>query len=220
MKYRSLIVIVEGQTEEEFVNESLSTWLNGRGIYDVRAIKIRTSQTGKGGNTDYTKFKNDVLRILKKEGDVLVTSLIDYFRLPNRFPKYDEAQKITLAEKRAAFLEQALVSDIASERFIPYIQLHEFEALLFADLKGFGELPGITSQQLAEISKIITNYPNPEYINDSPQTAPSKRLLSIFPPFKKVLHGNYIILENGFPALLEKCPRFRGWAEYLVLSMS
>lgn len=220
MKYRCLIIIVEGQTEEEFVNESLRTWLNGRGIHDVRAIKIRTSQTGKGGNTDYAKFKNDVLRILKKESDVLITSLIDYFRLPNRFPKYEEAQKITLAEKRTSFLEQALMSDIASERFIPYIQLHEFEALLFADLKGFGALPGIAARQLSDIQEIIEKYPNPELINDSPQTAPSKRLLSIFPPFKKVLHGNYIILENGFPALLEKCPRFRAWAENLVLSMS
>lgn len=220
MKYRSLIIIVEGHAEEEFVNGSLRAWLGGQGIHDVRAIKIRTSQTSKGGNTDYAKFKNDVLRILKKESNVLVTSLIDYFRLPKRFPKQEEARKIASPEKRVAFLEESLSSDIASERFIPYIQLHEFEALLFADLKGFGALPGITARQLSDIQEIVGKYPNPELINDNPQTAPSKRLLTVFPPFKKVLHGNYIILENGFPALLEKCPRFRAWAENLVLSMS
>lgn len=220
MKYRSLIIIVEGQTEEEFVNESLRPWLSRQGIHDVRAIKIRTSQTSKGGNTDYAKFKNDVLRILKKESDVLVTSLIDYFRLPKQFPKQEEAKKIAVPEKRVKFLEESLASDIASKRFIPYIQLHEFESLLFVQMKGFEALPGITARQLADVQKIIENYPNPELINDNPQTAPSKRLLAAFPPFKKVLHGNYIILENGFPALLEKCPRFRAWAEALVLSMN
>lgn len=121
MKYRSVIVVVEGQTEEEFVNESLRPWLNNQEIFDVRAIKIRTSRTSKGGNTDYAKFRNDVMKLLKHEQDIFVTSLIDFFRLPSQFPQYDAAQKIADVEKRVAFLENALAQDIASNRFLPYI---------------------------------------------------------------------------------------------------
>jgi len=216
MKYPKVIIIVEGQTEEEFVNESLCPWLNSRGIYDVRAIKIRTSQTGKGGSANYLKFKNEVLRLLTQQKDVLVTSLLDFFRLPTSFPQYEEAQKMSDVERRVAFLENALAVGINAERFLPYIQLHEFEALLFTKIEGFRALPGLDLKQVAEIESVIETYPNPELINNNPQTAPSKRLEQIYPGYEKVLHGNFVILENTFPSLLEKCPRFRNWVEDIV----
>lgn len=219
MKYRSLIVVVEGQTEEEFVNESLRPWLNSHDIFDVRAIKIRTSRDAKGGNVSYQKFKSDVTRLLKQEKDVFVTSLIDFFRLPSSFPHYDAARKMIDSEKRVEFLENAIAMDIDSERFLPYIQLHEFEALLFTSRLGFESLPNLQRRQFIEINEIMAAYPNPELINDNPETAPSKRLKKIYPGYNKVLHGNFVILENTFTALLEKCPRFRNWANAIVNKM-
>ena len=219
MKYRGVIVVVEGQTEEEFVNESLRPWLNSQSVFDVRAIKIRSSRDAKGGNIGYQKFKNDVTRLLKHEKDVLVTSLIDFFRLPPSFPQYDEARKITDKVKKVEFLENAIAADIDSQRFIPYIQMHEFEALLYTNVEGFKFLPELDLRQIIEIEAIIQKFPNPEQINDHPETAPSKRLKKIYPGYKKVLHGNFIIMENTFSALLEKCPRFRHWATSIVSRM-
>ena len=217
MKHSKVIIIVEGQTEEEFVNESLRPWLNNHSIYDVRAIKIRTSQTGKGGSANYQKFKNDVSRLLNQQNDVLITSLIDFFRLPTSFPGYEEALRIPNVERRVEFLENALAEEINSERFLPYIQLHEFEALLFTRIAGFKALPDLGLKEIAEIKTVMELYPNPELINDNPTTAPSKRLEQIYPGYKKVLHGNFIILENTFQSLLEKCPRFRNWVECIVV---
>ena len=219
MKYRSLIIVVEGQTEEEFVNEVLQPWLNEQGINDVRAIKIRTSKTGKGGNTNYAHFKNTTENLLKQEKDILVTSLLDFFRLPNEFPGFDAARRIINVQKRIEFLEHELSNKIASERFIPYIQLHEFEALLFTKIEGFRVVPFCGKAAIEQISKIIDEYPNPELINDHPNTAPSKRIEKIIADYDKVLHGNYIILENGLAAIFEKCPRFRQWIERLVEHM-
>ena len=195
-------------------------WLNTFGIYDVRAIRIRTSKTAKGGNSDYIKFRNDIVRYLNQERDILITSFIDFFRLPNEFPNYQEAQKINSVEERIVFLEESIRKDINSERFTPYIQLHEFEALLFTDIKGFENIPKITGKQLYEILTIMANYPNPELINDMPQTAPSKRLERIIPHYNKVLHGNYIILDNTLAVTLAKCPRFKNWLQSLVISLN
>lgn len=219
MKYRSLIIVVEGQTEEEFVNETFAPWLNSQGIFDVRAIKIRTSKTGKGGNTNYAHFQNTTKILLKQEKDVLVSSLVDFFRLGKKFPRFEDSKKIPSTARRVEFLEQELGKDIASDRFIPYIQLHEFEALLFAKLEGFEAIPLFGKKEIAEVAAIIKGYPNPELINDHPDTAPSKRLERIAPGYNKVLHGNFVILENGLPIIFEKCPRFRHWAQSLVERM-
>lgn len=220
MNYRTLIIIVEGQTEEEFVNETIRPWMAAHGIHDVRAIKIRTSRTGKGGNANYLHFKSTTTLLLKQEKNILVTSLIDYFRLPNEFPGFVTAMKQSTVENRVAILETELGKDINSPHFVPYIQLHEFEALLFTKSAGFKVIPSLTPKALTEIEAIITKYPNPEYINDHPDTAPSKRIKNIIPNYNKVLFGNFIVLENGLSAILEKCPRFKNWLENLRVQMT
>jgi hypothetical protein len=219
-KYRALFIVVEGQTEEEFVNEIIRPWMLSHGIHDVRAIKIRTSKTGKGGNSNYLHFKNTTNLLLKQEKDILVTCLVDYFRLPSEFPGYATALTQKTVAKRVTILESELGKDINSPHFIPYIQLHEFEALLFTKSNGFSVIPSLGSKALTEIEAIITKYPNPEDINDHPDTAPSKRIEKLIPSYNKVLFGNYIILENGLSSILDKCPRFKQWLENLRVQMT
>ncbi len=212
---RRIIIVVEGETEEEFVNSSIAPYLSGFDIHDVRGIKITTSPGYKGGIGSYGKFKNNVERYLKQEKDIVVTSLIDFFRLPTSFPKYEEALKIPYSQKRVEFLEAAMKADIDYLRYLPYLQLHEFEALLFTDVRGF-EYCGFESQQIQRVQGIMNEYPNPEDINNHPDTAPSKRLLKIIPKYEKVVFGNIIAQENGFHLMLEKCPRFKDWISKLI----
>lgn len=111
-------------------------------------------------------------------------------------------------------MERCIKEDIADTRFIPYIQLHEFEALLFSSSKGFQTF--FSPEQQESIQTIIHTYDNPEEINTTPEGAPSKRLLTIKEDYDKVLEGNLIALEIGLPEILEKCPRFKAWMDTLV----
>ncbi|MDZ7899117.1 MAG: DUF4276 family protein [Arcicella sp.] len=91
---KRLFIVVEGQTEEEFVNELLSPYLNSFGIYDIRATKITTSKGYKGGFVNYEHLRNDVIRLLKQSGqDVVVTTFVDFFKMPKNVPDYANISK-------------------------------------------------------------------------------------------------------------------------------
>ena len=111
-------------------------------------------------------------------------------------------------------MEQCIKDDIKDVRFIPYIQLHEFEALLFASNEGFNSFFDEIQKEKAQ--QIINSYDNPEDINTTPEGAPSKRILAIKEDYDKVLEGNLIALEIGFSKIMEKCTRFRTWIEKLI----
>ncbi|MEG2243767.1 MAG: DUF4276 family protein, partial [Muribaculaceae bacterium] len=103
---------------------------------------------------------------------------------------------------------------IGDNRFIPYIQLHEFEALLFSNNNGFEYFyDEIISSQT---NKIINQYRNPEDINTTPNGAPSKRILAIKKDYDKVIEGNLIAMEVGINSILKECPRFKSWIDNLI----
>ncbi len=211
---RGIYIIVEGPTEEQFVNEVLRPYFIGMGIYDVRAILIQTSPGYKGGDMKFERYKNNIEHLLKAERDIVVTSLIDYFRLRTDFPKYAEAQSIVDKYKRVAFLEHAVREVIPDERFVPYIQLHEFEGLLFSADTGFKYLGNIPEKHMTELQQAIAGAP--ELINDGATTAPSKRLERLIPGNKKRQHGPIVAMEIGIPIILARCDRFRYWLETIT----
>lgn len=215
-----LIILVEGETEKEFVNNLIFHYLLSRGISNIRPITIETSPGFKGGDVRYiARYKSNIIKLLHGKEDMVVTSFIDFYKLRSDFPKFDEAKKIADVQVRVKFLENACAADISDERFIPYIQLHEFEGLLFADRKGFELFTDIPDENKKELNKIVDSYPNPELINEGVKTAPSKRLDKLIMQYQKPLHGNMIALENGFDIILQKCPRFKAWIETLIDKM-
>lgn len=213
-----LIIVVEGKTEEEFVNELLRPYFYSFGLYNITAIKIQTSKGFKGGFVNYQHLKRDILRLLH-EPNTLVTTFVDYFRIPTSLPNYDNCIKLPQVGDRIVCLEASMKSDIGyQDRFIPYIQQHEFESLLFTKSESFSTY--YDSKIVSAIEKIAEQYDNPEDINDNPNTAPSKRLLSIITNYKKVTDGNLIALETGIEQILAKCPRFCTWIEKLQSELS
>ena len=177
---KRLIIVVEGQTEEEFVNKTLMPYLISKKVLAVTAIKIRTSKTQKGGLISYAHYRRDIINYLKQDQNVLLTTFIDFFRLPNNFPSYQDCNKLHSVDDKLDCLEKAIGNDIANHRFIPYIQKHEFEALVFASNNSMEEFISILSNTindaLEKFNEILEEYPNPEDINGRPQFAPSKRL--------------------------------------------
>lgn len=212
MKKR-LYIVVEGQTEEEFVKELLVPLFMQHGIY-AYPIVIHTSAGHKGGFVNYQHLKNDVTRLLMSQGqDVIVTTFVDFFRCPE-LPDKEYWGNISNHLERVVQMENAMGKDIADWRFIPYIQLHEFEALLFSSVVGFTTY--FDKETVTYIQEIIDSYENPEDINSSPEGAPSKRLQRMIPGYDKVMFGNLIALEIGIKEILNKCPRFSNWIDRLI----
>lgn len=211
---KRLFIVVEGQTEEAFVKELMRPYFIQNDIYDIRPALIQTSKGHKGGFVNYEHLRNDLLRLLKSQGqDVVVSTFVDFFRCPE-LPNQKEIDALPSHLKKVEEMEKRISDDINDWRFIPYIQLHEFEALLFSAVNGFETY--FDDQISKEIQKIIDSFDNPEEINSSPETAPSKRLIQIIPYYDKVIYGNIVALEIGLPAILSKCPRFRGWIDTLI----
>ncbi len=216
---KRLYIIVEGQTEEEFVNTILSPYFIKNNVYDIRPIKIQTSKGHKGGFVNYKHLKNDVNKLLKSQTDIIVTTLIDFFRLPESTPNYHVSMRLNNSIQKVESLERAIFEDVSSSSFLPYIQLHEFEALLFSSIIGYNSFWNTKTKIISKIQDILSKYPNPEDINDNPITAPSKRLSSIIQGYDKIVYGNLIAQEIGIEKIIEKCPRFRNWINALVTKL-
>lgn len=136
---KRLVVIAEGETEESFVNDVLSPYFVSIGMYN--AVQCFKTKHSNGGMSKYSYLREDILHTLY-EKDVVVTTMIDLYRLPSDFPGFREAESMSLHEERVSFLERQIVEDIAErqgqvfDNLLPYIQLHEFEALVFSSVTG------------------------------------------------------------------------------------
>lgn len=105
-------------------------------------------------------------------------------------------------------------------RFIPYIQLHEFEGLLFNDIDVFKNNFTTEEANFIELQDIINTHPNPEEINNGKDTAPSKRLKKLIKGYNKVVYGACLADEIGLSKIREKCPRFNHWISLLEVHNS
>ncbi len=97
--------------------------------------------------------------------------------------------------------------------FLPYIQRHEIESLMYTSMDGFNVVVD-DQESLDELQRIIDSYPTPEDINGGADTAPSKRLMRIF-PYEKTADGEMILEALDIDDIRGKCPRFNKWMEKL-----
>lgn len=210
---KRLYIVVEGQTEESFVKELLYPYMARHGVFPIPVI-ISTSTGHKGGFVNFKHLRNDIQRLLRTEdNNLVVSSFVDFFKCP-ALPRREQWENLSSHTEQVAAMEQIMYEEIDDYRFVPYIQLHEFEALLFSSNAGFQYY--FSADEAAKTLDIIRTFDNPEAINSSPQGAPSKRLIAIKPDYDKVMEGNLIALEIGLEAILERCPRFRTWTNKLI----
>lgn len=218
-KRRRIHVICEGQTEEMFVNLILAPHFESLGIEMLP--KIIGTAGHQGGNVGYKRIITDIRLLLQGDRSSRITTFIDFYGIYSNFPGIREARQLRSAQERFetvvnAFLEQ-LVMDFSEEhvmRIIPYIQMHEFEGLLFSSPEDVAV--GILQPHLwKKFAKILFDFDTPEDINDSIETAPSKRILQIFRGYQKVLHGSIIVKRIGLQKIRDHCPLFNAWIEVL-----
>lgn len=220
---KRLHVTAEGQTEEAFVNRTLKYHLAQFGVFaDVRCVLTgaKGAKMFRGGMTDYARAKKDIERWLCEEGhnsDVAFTTMFDYYALPSDFPGFVDASKLADPYQKVATIEKAMAADISDWRFIPYIQLHEFEALLFVDPKKFEIEYFDNPDGIAVLEAVRNNINNPELINQGTTTAPSKRIIDVYPNYEgnKPAIGSMIAHEIGIDALKSACAHFNEWVTKL-----
>ncbi len=212
-------VVVEGQTEEAFVKNVLAQALWPLPVYLTPIILGRPGH--KGGRTTYARLKRDVLVLLKQGQAASCSTMLDFYGLGGGFPGMPLPPTVPSLDK-VIRIEEAVKADIVAEvpglrpdiRFVPYLQLHEYEGLLFSDPVAFAT--GIGQPRLAQqFERIRSGFPTPEDINDGPNTAPSKRVLGVHAAYQKVVDGTLGAQAVGVARMRQGCPHFRNWVEQL-----
>ena len=212
----------EGLAEQTFADTVLAPRLATRGIM-LHAIRIANSTSSGvvtcGGGRNYARMKKDIERFQRQNDgpEVFFTTMIDLYAIPTGFPNLADAEALKhLPRERVEKLELDFAVDIPDPRFIPHVQLHEFETILLCDsldhVSNF-RLFDLTDKQIASLAEIASCQPSPELIDDGPQSAPSKRIQAVYPRYEK-LHGTMgpeLAQLIGLPAIRAKCPHFDAW---------
>lgn len=213
MLMKRIIMICEGPTEQAFAKTNLQAPFINRNIY----LQTPLIKASRGGIVKWQKLKDQIETHLKAEQDAHVTTFIDYYGMyaKHSFPGWDAAHTIVDKNSRLNSLEQYMLQSIAPQfqhRFIPYLQLHEFEGLLFNDINVIkSQIPPGDLVGIAELEKTLTDYPNPEMINNNKATSPSHRLQRIIKGYNKVVYGDILAEAIGLKRIREKSPRFNNW---------
>ena len=205
-------IFVEGQTEETFVRTVLYEHFFNKNFY-LNPILIRTSSRGRGGATNYDKIKWQIEKKCKEDHQSFVTTMFDLFKIPTNFPGYESIVNISDPYKKVEHIENQWLKEINEFNFIPYISLHEFEALLFSNLQKFEEWFGRDSANI--LAQELKQFDSPEHVNNGPETAPSKRITNQCIGYDKPLHGSSIALSIGLDTIRSKCKHFNRWLKRL-----
>lgn len=205
-----VLVVCEGQTEASFVKTCLAPDLVQRGIQvHPTLLKTRPGKQG-GGNVTIRRLAINLANEYPNHD--FLTTLVDLYGFSDREGRSRQELERTIRE--AAQWQRP---EIRPDRIFPYVQQYEFEALLFSDIQRFEwVLDGWSAEAERKLQSIVDAFPNPEKINDSPTTAPSKRLEAVFcGTYRKTEHGPLIAGDIGLDVIRDQCPGFNEWVSQL-----
>jgi len=217
-KMIEVYVVAEGQTEQTFIRDVLAPELGNKGIALHPALIGKPGK--KGGNVLFSRAKEDIEKFLKQRCDTFITTMFDFFRIDKAWPGDPSGLKNMTAHQKGIAIECATLGELEKEfpqlnvakRVIPYIEMHEFEALLFSS-------PSVLANKIAveekTIAAILVECVEPEEINDRPEHAPSKRLEKLKPGYRKVAMGKNITEAIGVRMIRSKCLHFDAWIKKL-----
>ena len=228
MKKR-LIIICEGQTEANFINQVLFPYLHEK--LEIEAILVKTGENpsggdAKGGALTYARYSNEVCNLISRlDGNRLfITSFIDLYALDSSFPGFNESLRIQNPKQRVEFIESKVFESCTKKykllyNFIPFIMLHEYETLLFTDIQQL-DWEFMEDEDEAKIISLVeqaASFNSPEEINYGTKTAPSKRIIAQFPNYERLKKTVGVAMAEriGLTAMRQKCPHFNDWLSRL-----
>ena len=220
-----LLISVEGATEERFVYRVLAPHLYALGYTAVAASPMGTaiSREKRGGVKAWDDVLKDIVNKLRGDRGLIVSTMVDYYGMPRDWPGRaavppSGATPSQIADPIEQGMLDAVVRDMGSDfdasRFVPYVMMHEFEAMLFSDCNGLAI--GIGHPALARsLQAVRDGFDTPEAIDDSPDSAPSKRIERLFGDYDKPLIGIDVVEAIGIDTIRRECPHFAGWVARL-----
>ena len=199
-----LAIVVEGETEEEFVERVLKRHLYAQGVEPTPILP-----DGRGGGGDIR-----VDRLARKIAELLwdfdrVTSLVDFYGFQDK----GSATPQELEQRINQAVGRRIRRAWDESRVFAYVQKHEFESLLFSNTACFAAVIGdiIPDNASEALQAIRRQFATPEDINDSPATAPSKRIAQLIPHYRKSRDGPDLAMAMGLDIIRQECVRFNEW---------
>ncbi len=215
----NVYIICEGPTEVRFIKNVLAPILGSRSVF-LHPVVIG-SQRSKGGNVTFERLQSNVRRQLYNNRQSYCSTLVDYYGLDSKFPGIETASTKSNLSSKAKAVVDGFVAELSAtigqdplRRFLPYIQMHEFEALMFSEPATFADAIG-RPELRDELVEIRRKFETPEHIDNSPVTAPSKRILALIPEYEKPLMGETATKAIGLPKIRQECPLFDDWLRQL-----
>lgn len=222
-------ILCEGQTEERFVSKVMKPYLKDYGIVlKPRILLTSKKKNQRGGMISYSQAKRDIENWIsenrnRKSETHYYTTMFDFYALPSDFPGMDEIEKYIDAYGKVSVVERAMAEKFQVRDFIPYIQLHEFEALLLSDVSQIiAEFP-TQERTITKLQKVLDGCNgNPELVNTGRTTAPSKRITAVVEEgrkheyYKKDQNGVNIACRIGIDVMMNKCKHFKKWIDKLI----
>lgn len=212
---KRLLILVEGQTEERFVSTVLRDHLMARSVFPTSTILVtKFVQTGprkKGGVSSWNQIQRDLKRLLGDTGAAGVTTLLDYYALPGDVPGMAD-RPARPPRERVEHVERAIAAQLPDHRFRPHLMLHEFEAMLFADISKWQHR--FDDAAILGLQRDVAGL-EPEAINETPGGAPSKRIAAHLDHYRKVVHGPLAAADIGLNGIRAACPHFAAWLSWL-----
>jgi hypothetical protein len=215
---KRVCVVCEGQTEETFVRDVLAPALVPLNLILIGET-IETSSGHKGGALSYERVRRHLRNTLRQKSQPVVTTLFDLYRLDSKFPGFEESKRQGSLANKLSILTGALQGDIVEyagcrpECFIPYIQPHEFEALLFSDVDTLVGIETGWNRANDNLNTVRASAESPEHINDRPETKPAEHLKRELrnPGYRKTRHGPIAAARIGLARMEAECHFFAAW---------
>ena len=214
-------IICEGETEASFARNLLAPSF---GYKNIAILPTRIGQSGrKGGNVTFDRLYRNVRNLLLSDRGAYCTTFFDYYGLATSFPGKSEARNSPIVSDKhtviCANVQEMLsrhIDEAPMQRFIPYVQMYEFEGLLFSDPAALARSIGKAELE-HRFFQIRADGETPEHINDDSHTAPSKRIIGLVDGYalQKPLLARRAAEEIGLPKIRQECPLFDAWLSKL-----
>jgi hypothetical protein len=213
-----LLMVVEGQSEEIFVKQTLTPYLKERGVFVQPPIVLWTKRISSGGGfrggvSNWNQIRKNLMP-LTYDTDAWVTTLLDFYGLPEDFPGYQEAHEPGDPRMHVVALQDRLAAEIGHPRLIPFFALHEFESWIFCSPDVVADHFGNTGLA-TKVRKAVEHAGEPELINHGKETHPKARLQGMGTGYKETSDGPTLIQKIGIPAIINACPHFASWLSRL-----
>jgi len=213
-----LLMLVEGQSEEVFVKRTLTPHLAQHGVFVESPIVLWTIRLPSGGGfrgglSNWSPIRRSLLP-LTRDGDAWVSTLLDFYGLPEDFPGLPEALRAGDPREKVVALQERFAVELNHQRFIPFLALHEFEAWLFSAPDAveahFGK-----AHLAHRLQTVVQQAGAPELINHGVDTHPKARLQSLVGGYKETSDGPTLLEKIGIAAVRAACPHFDCWLNRL-----